>query len=219
MTLGRLARLGVALALAAATTLGTVAPASAHQRGPAPTPAPTGTSSLATLLAADGPGFDRNPRDYDILDNAVTAVLTAKPSSPVAVLADGGTALTAFLPNDQAFRRLAFDLTGHWYRSEQKVFTVLATTLGVDTIESVLLYHVVPGATVTYRQARAANGAVLTTALTGSTLTVKVYRCRFVSLVDADPDARNPFVVQPDLNAGNLQIAHGIDRVLRPVDL
>lgn len=215
MTLGRLARLGAVLALATATTLAAAAPAGAHQR----TTTPPGTASLATLLAADGSGFDRNSRDYDILDNAVTAVLTAKPSSPVAVLADGDTALTAFLPTDQAFRKLAYDLTGHRYRSEAKVFSVLAEQLGVDTIESVLLYHVVPGATLTYRQARAANGAVLTTALTGSTLKVTVVYCRFVSLVDADPDARNPLVVQPNLNKGNLQIAHGIDRVLRPVDL
>ena len=42
------------------------------------------TRSLATVLAKDGGGFDRNPWDYDILDNAVHAVLAAKPSSPVA---------------------------------------------------------------------------------------------------------------------------------------
>lgn len=216
MTIGRLARLGAVLALATATTLAGVAPASAHRRS---TPAPTGTASLATLLAADGSGFDTNARDYDILDNAVTAVLTAKPDSPVAVLADGSTPLTAFLPNDKAFRTLAYDLTGHRYRSEAKVFSVLATQLGVDTIENVLLYHVVPGSTISYRQARAANGAVLTTALAGSTLEVKVVYCRVVSLVDADPDARNPFVVDPNLNRGNLQIGHGVDRVLRPVDL
>ena len=44
----------------------------------------------------------------------------------------------------------------------------LASTLGIDTIENVLLYHVVPGATVTYRQALKSNGAVLNTALPGS---------------------------------------------------
>ncbi len=214
MTFGRFARLGTVLALAAATTLGTVAPASAQQRH-AP---PKGTASLATLLAADGSGFDRNSLDYDILDNAVTAVLAAKPSSPVAVLADGKTALTAFLPNDHAFRQLAFDLTGHRYRSESKIFSVLAQKVGVDTIESVLLYHVVPGATINYRQAQAAKGKTLTTALTGSTVTVQVRRCR-VSLKDADPDARNPVIVHHNLNDGNRQIAHGIDRVLRPVDL
>jgi uncharacterized surface protein with fasciclin (FAS1) repeats len=214
MIIGRLARLGAVLALAVATSLATVAPASAR------TTHPLGTSSLATLLAADGSGFDRNSRDYDILDNAVTAVLTNKPSSPVAVLADGSVALTAFLPTDQAFRRLAHDLTGHWYRSESKVFTVLAGKLGVDTIENVLLYHVIPGATITYKQARAANGATLTTALAGSTIKVRVIRCGHrVSLVDADRNDRNPVVVKKNLNRGNLQIAHGIDRVLRPVDL
>ena len=32
---------------------------------------PTGTRSLAALLAKDGSGFDKNWSDYDILDNAV----------------------------------------------------------------------------------------------------------------------------------------------------
>ena len=41
----------------------------------------------------------------------------------------------------------------------------------------------------------------------------------FVRLVDADPDDRNPLVVQPNINKGNKQIAHGINRVLRPLDL
>jgi hypothetical protein len=44
------------------------------------------------------------------LDNAVGAVLAAKPNSPVAVLADGNVPLTAFLPTDGAFRRLAHSL-------------------------------------------------------------------------------------------------------------
>ena len=214
MTLGRLVRTGAVVALATAATLATVSPADAHPRRPAE----PGTRSLATVLAADGPGFDRRPYDHDILDNAVTAVLAAKPTSPVAVLADGDTALTAFLPTDQAFRLLAADLTGHRYRSEARVFTVLATELGVDTIESVLLYHVVPGATIRYRQALRADGVDLTTALPGATVEVDVRR-RGVSLVDADRDARDPRVVTRDLNAGNVQIAHGIDRVLRPVDL
>ena len=40
-----------------------------------------------------------------------------------------------------------------------------------------------------------------------------------MQLVDADRNDRNPFVVQPNVNKGNRQIAHGIDRVLRPVNL
>jgi uncharacterized surface protein with fasciclin (FAS1) repeats len=127
--------------------------------------------------------------------------------------------LTAFLPNDRAFRRLAADLTGHWYRSESRVFNELASRLGVDTIESVLLYHVVPGATITYRQARRSDGATLNTALSGATIRVHVVRCARVRLVDADRNDANPTVVRRNLNRGNVQIAHGINRVLRPVDL
>jgi len=144
----RIVKVACALAVALATMLATALPASAHTGTP-----PTGTRSLAALLAKDGSGFDKNWSDYDILDNAVGAVLAAKPNSPVAVLADGNVPLTAFLPTDRGFRRLAHSLTGKWYHSEKKVFTKLAGTLGVDTIESVLLYHVVPGATMTYRQA------------------------------------------------------------------
>jgi hypothetical protein len=119
----------------------------------------------------------------------------------------------------RAFRKLARDLTGKTYKTEAQVFGALATTLGIDTIENVLLYHVVPGATVTYRQALKSNGAVLNTALAGSTIKVKVIWHIFVSLKDNDPDASNPYVVKANINKGNLQIAHGINRVLRPVDL
>ena len=37
--------------------------------------------------------------------------------------------------------------------------------------------------------------------------------------MDRDPNARNPRVIAPDINKGNKQIAHGINRVLRPLDL
>jgi uncharacterized surface protein with fasciclin (FAS1) repeats len=209
----RAVRLGCVLAVALATLLATGLPASAT------TKTPKGTTSLATVLSKDGSGFDRNPYDYDILDNAVTAVLTAKPNSAVGVLADGTVPLTAFLPNDKAFLRLAQEVLGGSYKSERDVFTKLAGALGVATIESVLLYHVVPGATITYRQALKAKGASLPTALEGSSIRVKVKQRILVQLVDADRNDRNPFVVQPNVNKGNRQIAHGIDRVLRPVNL
>lgn len=206
-------RLAAVLVAALTMLVGLALPASAH-----PKPHPLGTRSLATVLAKDGSGFDRNWNDFDIADNAVAAVLKAKPGSPVAVLADGKTPLTAFLPTDRAFRRLAHDLTGKRYRSEKAVFTDLAGKLGIDTIESVLLYHVVPGATITRKQALHSDGAKLTTAL-GPTLTVKVTRHHRVYLVDADTNDRNPRIVRFNINKGNVQIAHGIDRVLRPVDL
>jgi uncharacterized surface protein with fasciclin (FAS1) repeats len=183
---------------------------------------PTGTSSLAALLASDGDTFDRNWYDFDILDQAVGAVLAAKPTSAVAVLADGTVPLTAFLPNDRAFQVLVKDLTHRWYGSEEEVFTTLAGAVGVDAIEQVLLYHVVPGVTIDSATALASDNAVLTTAQ-GGTFTVDVISKRFgiVQLRDQDRNDINPFLIrrQLDLNAGNVQIAHAITFVLRPADL
>lgn len=182
-----------------------------------------GTRSLATVLASDGDTFDHNWHDYDVLTQAVGAVLAAKPNSPVKVLADGKVALTAFLPSDRAFQLLAKDLTGKWYSSESRLFTGLAGLLGVDTIEAVLLYHVVPGATIDSRTALKSDGAELTTALAGGSLTVDVLskRYRLIRLIDADRNDANP-LLNPwalDINKGNKQIAHGIWLVLRPLDI
>ncbi|GAA2513849.1 fasciclin domain-containing protein [Winogradskya humida] len=181
---------------------------------------PLGTRSLAAVLTADKSGFDRNGRDYDILTAAVLAVLKAKPGSPVGVLTDGTTALTAFLPSDTAFEKLVADIQ-HSKRlpSEKAAFTAVAG-LGIDTVESVLLYHVVPGATITRTAALKSDGARLTTAA-GSTVKVDVYGyCwKSVKLIDADRSDRDPRINKFDLNKGNRQIAHGIDGVLRPIDL
>src|SRR4051794_15059562 len=133
---------------------------------------PTGTTSLAAVLAADGDTFDRNWYDFDIVDQAIGAVLAAKPSSPVAILADGTKPLTAFIPNDRAFQVLAHDLTHRWYTSEPQVLAAIAGAVGIDAVEQVLLYHVVPGATIDSATALRANGAALATAQ-GGTVTVK----------------------------------------------
>ena len=201
-------------ALAATAALALAAPAA-----PA-VAAETGTTSLAEVLAADGTKFDKKWNDFDIVEAAVYAVLDAKPGSPVALLADGETALTAFIPTDRAFRKLAGELTGKKPKTEKKTFNTLAAAVDLDTLEAVLLYHVLPGATVTYKAAKAADGAELTMA-SGGTVTVKVKGNGRVALRDADTDDRNPRVIRPakNINKGNAQIAHGIDRVLRPIDL
>jgi len=201
-------------AAAAALSLAIASPASAAT-------APSGTKSLAAVLTADGDQFDRNWYDYDIVTEAVLAVLKAKPSSPVGILADGTKPLTAFIPNDRAFQVLVADLTHQWLPSEKAVFGAVAG-LGIDTVETVLLYHVVPGATITKAMAVKSNGAQLTTAL-GSTIGVRVFDARYpiVMLKDQDPDDINPFLNPRalDINKGNKQIAHGILFVLRPANL
>lgn len=207
----------VSAGLASVTGLATASGAAAHDRHHGHKPPTLGTRSLATVLAADRPGFDRNWRDYDIVEAAVGAVLKAKPNSPVKVLADGKVPLTAFIPNDRAFRILATDVTKKRFTNEKAVFEAVAG-LGIPTVETVLLYHVVPGKTIDARTALRSDGARLTTAQ-GGKITVDVRRWHRIHLVDADRDDRNPRVVQTDINKGNRQIAHGIDRVLRPVNL
>lgn len=210
-------RLSLALATVAAVAVGSLAVApSAAAAGSTAGP---GTKSLAAVLTSDGNHFDKNWYDYDIVTEAVLAVLKAKPKSPVGVLANGNVALTAFIPNDRAFQALVKDLSGKTLHSEKAVFGAVAG-LGIDTVETVLLYHVVPGATITAKQALKANGAKLTTAQ-GGTITVKVplFPLPLVVLKDKDPDDKDPFVVQFDINKGNKQIAHGISYVLRPVNL
>ncbi|MGB8019949.1 MAG: fasciclin domain-containing protein [Candidatus Nanopelagicales bacterium] len=179
-----------------------------------------GNRSLAAVLTSDGNHFDSNWKDYDIVTEAVLAVLKAKPDSAVKILADGNAPATAFVPNDRAFKYLVKSLTGKSPKTERATFAAVAG-LGIPTVETVLLYHVVPDATITAKQARKANGVKLTTAQ-GGTIKVQVRgkgSHTIIKLSDKDYDSRNPRVVVPDINKGNKQIAHGIDRVLRPVDL
>lgn len=208
MRIAHLAAGGAAVALAATAI---AAPAAA---------APAKTTSLAEVLTADGNRFDRNGSDYDVVTEAVLAVLEAKPDSPVKVLADGSVRLTAFVPTDRAFKRLAGALSGAPVRSEAKAFAAVAG-LGIDTVETVLLYHVVPGATIPARKALKADGAALVTAQGGKIrVDVRGQRhARTIVLKDRDPDFKNPRVVVTDINKGNRQIAHGINGVLLPSDL
>lgn len=183
-----------------------------------------GNDSLAGVLTSDGNTFDKNAGDFDILTEAALAVIAAKPESPVALIADGSQRLTVFAPTDEAFRLLAKDLTGKTVKSEKKIFSALVDLAGVDTIEAILLYHVVPGATLDSKKVLKANGARLETA-NGAKVKVKVktpeHRAPSVILKDRDRNARNPRAILDalDINKGNKQIAHAIDRVLRPIDL
>lgn len=211
-----------ALLAASALALGAVqATAPAANAAPA-TQKAAGEDSLAGLLLSDNDEFDKDKNDFDILTQAALAVVTAKPDSPVALVTDGSKRLTVFAPTDQAFRKLAQDLTGTKIRSEKKIFDTLVAAAGVDAIEQVLLYHVVPGKTLTSAKVLKANGAKLTTA-EGSKIKVKVKMKPKVSvtLKDRDKNAEDPQAILKalDLNKGNKQIAHGIDRVLRPFDL
>ena len=205
----------LAISALALGTVSATAPAASAKVAP-------GDNSLAGVLTSDGNTFDKNAKDFDILTEAALAVVGAKPDSPVALIADGSQRLTVFAPTDQAFRLFAKDLTGKNIKSEKKIFSSLVELAGVDTIESILLYHVVPGKTLTSNKVLKANGAKLVTA-NGEKIKVKVKTKPMVSvtLKDRDRNAKDAKAVLSalDINKGNKQIAHGIDRVMRPIDL
>lgn len=208
---------GAALAASALTGLGAAQAAPAKSAAPtAVTATAAGTTPLAAVATPFSKTWNTNWNDYNIVSHAVFAVLAAKPKSKVGVLANGNVALTAFLPNDRAFQILVKQLTGKTLLREREVFGVVAK-LGIPTVEKVLLYHVVPGTTITSKMALKSNGANLKTAL-GPTIHVAVYRGPVISLWDKAYGIRNPRVIlsQVDINKGNKQIAHGIDRVLLP---
>jgi len=176
-----------------------------------------GSQPLASVLLADtvggNPSFDRKGTDFDILTAAVLLVLDEKPTSAVSVLTDGSVKLTAFLPTDNAFRRTGAAL-GITASSEAKLAGAYVKALGVDTIEKVLLYHVVPGVRINSTTAAASDDAVLPTAL-GQTIKVNV-NDDGIFLRDKATTLINPRVQIVNINKGNLQIAHGIGRVLIP---
>ncbi len=201
---------GTAVALTATMGLGAIGASTAQAAGNKP---------LSQVL--DTGGFDSNGKDYDVVSQAVLAVLGDDPSSPVSLLTDGKERATAFLPSDAAFKRLASALTGTQIRSEEKAFEAVAG-LGLDTVEEVLLLHVVPGATITAKKALKSDGAKLMTAQ-GEKLKVIVKGAHSnsprVFIKDLSKTSSNARVFQVDINKGNKQIAHGINNVLLPAAL
>jgi len=182
-----------------------------------PAQAEPGTKSLASILLKDTtegvPNFDRNGQDFDILTAAVLAVLDADPESPVGLLTDGEVRLTAFIPVDAGFVRTAKAL-GVEANTEKGLVNKLVDAFGVDGIEEILLYHVVPGAKINVKAAAEADGVTLTMA---NDQTVKVNVTRDgIFLKDKNNEVANPKVIVTDINKGNQQIAHAINRVLLP---
>ena len=200
--------------LAVVTSMAVLTPAAALAQEDAEAP------TLAAVLLADSDtdtdGFDRRSWDYDIVTEAVLLF-----PDLVAAASDPDAELTAFLPRDSAFRRLVYEITGDWIRSEADVFAAVAS-LGTETVKNVLLYHLVP-AKISYADALQANKAVLPTLLEDATIKVRVktfFWWSWVKLRDLDTNDRNPTVVKPNIGGEAANgYAHGINRVLRPIDL
>lgn len=176
--------------------------------------------TLAQILLSDAAkdnakGFDARWYDYDIVTQAVLAFpdLTAAASDPNA-------SLTVFLPKDYAFFRLAKQL-GAPAANEEGTFNWLVANVGLPTIKNVLMYHIVPGAKIPAAAALQSDGAQLGTLLSpDAKITVDVRSGNRIKLIDLDTNDRDAYVIQTDIGGEAANgYAHGIGRVLRPIDL
>lgn len=187
-------------------------------------------ASLADMILADADGqYDWRFWDYDIIGEIVSVIITeatapgSELETALLAAADPAAQLTVFLPDDQAFRRLAYDLTGRWIWRESKIIPALLDAVGGDLqlINDIVEYHVVPGV-IDSTAALAADGAVLTT-VEGSTLKVKVKDGWWgprIWLIDQDPDLRNARVDLRDIdNFASNGVWHGITRVMLHIDV
>jgi uncharacterized protein len=182
------------------------------------TQAPLGTDvSLADVLAQVSGPFDRNGSDYDVLGALVADVLEADPDSAVGVLADPTVALTAFLPNDDAFVATADELLPGRVPQERVAYNRLVDTLSIEQIEAILLGHVVLGQTLDSSVVVESDGASLTTAA-GTTLVIDVRDDGSIAIIDDAEGNRDALLVLDaiDINLGQVQIGHTVDRVLLP---
>ncbi len=209
-----LAALGIA---AAATTALAVPAASARS---------TTSLTIADVLLADDQGsgqanvLDRNWRDYDIV---TAAVLLPGNEDLVAAASDPTAALTVLAPDDRAFRTFAQNLTKKRLHSEQAVVDALLAieASAPGTVRTVLAYHIV-GAKLSPAAVLDSDHVAVTTLQGGSfTVDVKNKKVAFVQFVDNDRNDRSPFLNRINVGGGELAngFVHGIDKVLRPLDL
>ncbi|GAA2982702.1 putative surface protein with fasciclin (FAS1) repeats [Microbacterium terrae] len=189
------------IALAAAAAVGLVlsaAPAQAHGGS-----TPAGTIVDVAVAASGGGTPDRNPRDYDILVQAILA------TGLDGALADTSKTYTVFAPNDRAFLRLVGDLTGSVPASEADALAAITATFSTDEIANVLLYHVVAGKklgpvkVITSKSLTMANGGTVAP--------------RGITLRDETPALADPRLVLWKINIPATNgVIHTIDRVLVP---
>jgi uncharacterized surface protein with fasciclin (FAS1) repeats len=189
--------LKVPAALAAAVVALAVAAAPAVAKQPAHKAAATSPTIVDTVVALSGAsGFDDAHGDFDILREAVLA------TGLDGALAGKGQ-FTVFAPTDQAF----LDLTGA--ASEADAFAAVAG-LGLDTVATVLKYHVVRGA-------RTADEVVPATRLRTLSREFITKDAGSATLVDAT--GREVGIAAPDAAVVSNGVIHVIDGVLLPVAL
>lgn len=162
---------------------------------------------------------------YNVIGNVVLALAASGELTGDDVAALGSAEITAFLPTDRAFRRLAADLQDKkwWEVRERSVIPFLVDTLGLPTIAEVVKYHIYAGGNVDYRTAKSLDS----NRRNGTDVFIEMYnggelgidrRGWWLQLDDAGTagfGTNNPWVIRPNIHAGNA-IVHGISEVLLP---
>lgn len=170
-------------------------------------------ADLLTLDSAgdDAQGFDRSWGDYDI----ATQLVLLFPDI-VKAAADPSLALTVFVPTDAAFRQIVADVGGKKLSKESEVFAAVKS-VGLSKVKDAMMYHVL-GTKMSGSALKDSAGRKLTTLARLSIRVIKGSDGR-LRVEDRDPEATDAVITKPDLKVASNGIIHGIDRVLRPIEL
>lgn len=163
--------------------------------------------------------------NFNIIGQVVLALADAGVLTSDDVSALASAEITAFLPTDFAFRRLAADVADKrvWRVRESEVIGILTGALDLNTIGAVVKYHIFAGGQVDYRTAlrlddNRRNGTdAIITMYSGGELGID-RRGRWLQLDDAGTaglGSNNPYVIARNIEAGNA-LVHGISEVLLP---
>lgn len=208
-------RRAISTALVVAMMVGVVAlPATA--RGPA-----TGGTFVDFIVQQ----AEKRNGDFNIIGQVVLALAGAGVLTEDDLSALATAELTAFLPTDFAFRRLAADVSGKkvWQVKESEVIGILTGALDLATIGAVVKYHIFAGGKVDYRTALSLD----TNKRQGTDVFIEMYsggklgidrRGGLIQLLDSGEagfGSNSPWVIRPNIRAGNA-LVHGISEVLLP---
>ena len=163
--------------------------------------------------------------NFNIIGQVVLALADAGVLNAADLDSLSSAELTAFLPTDKAFRRLAADISGTkwWKVKESQVIPILTGALDLATIGAVVEYHIYPGGKVDYRTALKLDAnkrdgtEVFITMYSGGDLGIdrRGHKLQLDDAGSAGLGSNNPYVVRRNIKAGNA-LVHGISEVLLP---
>lgn len=174
-----------------------------------------GSVSLDRAISSSGAAPYPSAGKLEIFKALKSRVLKAKPSSALSVLNEGTMPRTVFIPTDRAFVRLVQRITGEPKLSEGLALSYLSG-LPLKRLESLLLRHKVTQ-TLGYGEAVLAKRVL---ASTSSGVEVKIYQgpkgvLRLSNSEEASKVQRPALLpALSNINLGNLQLAHMINRVM-----